>query len=145
MNIVKFLKTAFFIEHFRWLFLPFITTFWNYYWKDRWITVNKGHVHSTLKNHSKKVLGMLQILRKETQSLLLTFSIFHVLFSRLSVVDFEYLFAGKGISRVWKLSVVIFIKRETLGQVFFCEFCEIFKNTFFTEELRWLLLTFGYK
>ena len=29
-----------------------------------------------------------------------------------------------------------FIKKETLAQVFFCEFCEIFKNTFFTEHLR---------
>ena len=29
-----------------------------------------------------------------------------------------------------------FIKKETLAQVFSCEFCEIFKNTFFTEQLR---------
>ena len=29
-----------------------------------------------------------------------------------------------------------FIKKETLAQVFFCEFCEIFKNIFFTEHLR---------
>ena len=28
-----------------------------------------------------------------------------------------------------------FIKKETLAQVFSCEFCEIFKNTFFTEHL----------
>ena len=28
-----------------------------------------------------------------------------------------------------------FIKEETLTQVFSCEFCEIFKNTFFTEHL----------
>ena len=27
-----------------------------------------------------------------------------------------------------------FIKKETLAQVFFCEFCEIFKNTFFIED-----------
>ena len=33
-----------------------------------------------------------------------------------------------------------FIKKETLAQVFSCEFCEISKNTFFTEHLRWLLL-----
>ena len=32
------------------------------------------------------------------------------------------------------------IKKETLVQVFFCEFCEIFKNTFFIKYLRWLLL-----
>ena len=29
-----------------------------------------------------------------------------------------------------------FIKKDTLAQVFSCEFCEIFKNTFFTEHLR---------
>ena len=28
-----------------------------------------------------------------------------------------------------------FIKKETLAQVFSCEFCKIFKNTFFTEHL----------
>ena len=27
-----------------------------------------------------------------------------------------------------------FIKKEALAQVFSCEFCEIFKNTFFTEH-----------
>ena len=29
-----------------------------------------------------------------------------------------------------------FIKKETLAQMFSCEFCEISKNTFFTEHLR---------
>ena len=29
-----------------------------------------------------------------------------------------------------------FIKKETLTQVFSCEFCEILKNTFFTEHVR---------
>ena len=33
-----------------------------------------------------------------------------------------------------------FIKKETLAQVFSCEFCEILKKTFFTEHLQWLLL-----
>ena len=28
------------------------------------------------------------------------------------------------------------LKKETLAQVFSCEFCEIFKNTFFKEHLR---------
>ena len=31
--------------------------------------------------------------------------------------------------------VSFLIKLQTLAQVFFCEFCEIFKNTFFTEHL----------
>ena len=29
-----------------------------------------------------------------------------------------------------------FIKKETLSQVFSCEFCEVFKNTFLAEQLR---------
>ena len=33
-----------------------------------------------------------------------------------------------------------FIEKGTLAQVFCCEFCEISKNTFLTEHLRWLLL-----
>ena len=28
------------------------------------------------------------------------------------------------------------LKKETLVQVFSCEFCEIFKNTIFTEHIR---------
>ena len=34
------------------------------------------------------------------------------------------------------LRPAIVIKKRTLMQVFFCEFCEIFKNTFFIEHLR---------
>ena len=34
----------------------------------------------------------------------------------------------------------LFFKKETLAQVLSCEFCEIFKSTFFTEHLWWLLL-----
>ena len=30
----------------------------------------------------------------------------------------------------------VFIKKETLRQVLFCKFCDIFKNTFFIEHLR---------
>ena len=31
-------------------------------------------------------------------------------------------------------------KKEGLAQVLSCEFCDIFKNTFFIEHLLWLLL-----
>ena len=34
-----------------------------------------------------------------------------------------------------------FIKKESLAEVFFCEFCENSKNTFFTEHLKSLLLS----
>ena len=37
----------------------------------------------------------------------------------------------------WGLQLFI---KETLEHVFPCEFCEIFKNTFLREHLRWLLL-----
>ena len=33
-----------------------------------------------------------------------------------------------------------FRKKETLAQVFSCDFWEVFKNSFFIEHLRWLLL-----
>ena len=36
----------------------------------------------------------------------------------------------------WRSSVRNFIEKEILAQVFPCEFCEIFKNTHFTEHLR---------
>ena len=34
-----------------------------------------------------------------------------------------------------EVSACNFIKKETLAQVFFCEFCEITKNIFLTEQL----------
>ena len=34
------------------------------------------------------------------------------------------------------------LQKESLTQVFFCEYCEILKNSFFIEYLRWLLLSF---
>ena len=38
--------------------------------------------------------------------------------------------ATRGVPQTWN-----FIKKETLTQVFSCEYCEISKNTFFTEHL----------
>ena len=38
-----------------------------------------------------------------------------------------------------------FIKKETLAQLLSCEFCKIFKNTFFLEHLRWLFVNIGNK
>ena len=40
----------------------------------------------------------------------------------------------------WKKVFCNIIKKESLAQVFSCEFCEISKNNFFTDHLRWLLL-----
>ena len=36
-----------------------------------------------------------------------------------------------------------FIKKKTPTQVFSCEYCEIFKNSFFMEHIWWLLLSLG--
>ena len=43
---------------------------------------------------------------------------------------------GKDRSRHQRYFTEIEYKKEVLTQVFSCEFCEIFKNTFFTEHLR---------
>ena len=37
-----------------------------------------------------------------------------------------------------------FIKKDTLTHVFSCEFCEISKNTFFTEHLRAIASFYGH-
>ena len=39
------------------------------------------------------------------------------------------------------IPMLLLIPRMPLAQVFSCEFCEISVNTFFTEHLRWLLLS----
>ena len=43
-------------------------------------------------------------------------------------------------SEVTGLRPATLLKKETLAQLFSCKFCKIFKNTFFTEHLRQLLL-----
>ena len=42
---------------------------------------------------------------------------------------------GSHISGMSLQAACNFIKKETLAQVFSCEFCEISKNTFFTEHI----------
>ena len=38
-------------------------------------------------------------------------------------------------NKVAGLRLATLLKKETLAQVFSCDFCEIYKNTFFTEHL----------
>ena len=45
-------------------------------------------------------------------------------------------FIGKHLCQSLFFNACNFIKKETLPLVFSCEFCEFFKNTFFTEHLR---------
>ena len=49
----------------------------------------------------------------------------------------KYLGQGLFFNKVAGLSLKLyyFIKNKTLAQVFFCKFCEISRNTFFTEHL----------
>ena len=44
-------------------------------------------------------------------------------------------FVRKGVLKGLRTEACNFIKKETLAQVFSCEFCEISTNTFFTEHL----------
>ena len=45
-------------------------------------------------------------------------------------------FTGKHVPESFRPKACNFIKKETLAEVFSCEFCEFSKNTFFTEHLR---------
>ena len=73
------------------------------------------------------------------------------------VINGVYKIVKENVSITWKTRKVVFVfweevvqrcsvkkvlRKETLGQVFSCEFCEISKNTFFIEHLLWLLLYF---
>ena len=44
------------------------------------------------------------------------------------------------LNKVAGIKAATLLKKETLAQVLSCGFCEIFKNTYFIEHLRWLLL-----
>ena len=50
----------------------------------------------------------------------------------------KHLCQGLSLKKIagWDAEAWNFMKKETLTQVFSCEFCEIYKNTFFTEHLR---------
>ena len=53
----------------------------------------------------------------------------------------ELLGGGPGLGLVGlQASAYSFIWGETRAQVFSCKFCEMFENTFFIDQLRWLLL-----
>ena len=52
----------------------------------------------------------------------------------------KHLCQGLYFNKGARLRPASLFKKETLVQVFSCEFCEIFENTFFIEHLRWLLL-----
>ena len=67
-------------------------------------------------------------------------------FSRLNVKFWQSM--ASCLTNIFKSGLLVFsggiktcnlIKKETLAQFFSCEFCEIFKSTFFIEHLRWLL------
>ena len=66
-----------------------------------------------------------------------------VLFYEKNVLQNIEKFTGKQLCQCLflnKVEACDFVKKETLAQVFACEFCEIFKKTFFMENLWWLLL-----
>ena len=54
----------------------------------------------------------------------------------LTMAGFQICMVKVFSSRIIGLKPATLIKKETLTQAFFCESCEIFKNTFFTEHFR---------
>ena len=72
------------------------------------------------------------------------------MFCKICVLKNFVKFTGKKLcqspffNKVAGLRPVTLLKKR-LWQMFSCEFREIFRNTFFTEHLRWLLLNKTYK
>ena len=63
------------------------------------------------------------------------FSSFQVV-PHLSKYRYQRWYMKKSVRRNFTKFTENFIKKETLAHVFSCEFCEISKNTFFTENLQ---------
>ena len=66
--------------------------------------------------------------------------LYKVLSEDLSTVDLQNLLLQTSEFLVFSLRSTTLLKEETTGQVFSYEFWKLFKNTFFTEHFRWLLL-----
>ena len=62
------------------------------------------------------------------------------MFLKISQNSQEYTCAGVSFLIKLQAKACKFIKKETLTQMFSWEFCEIFKNSLFTEHLWWLFL-----
>ena len=58
-------------------------------------------------------------------------SVFVCSFAPVSFCIFDYLYWGFWFFVVWFVTPATLLKKETLAQVFSCEFCEISKNTFY--------------
>ena len=56
--------------------------------------------------------------------------------SHLSIWNFSLDLSRSSCSQVFHKIVVLESLKETLAQVYFCKFCEIFKNSISTEHLR---------
>ena len=67
------------------------------------------------------------------------------MFFKIGVLKNFSIFTGKHLCwslllNKWQTFKSAALLKETPTQLFSCEYCEIFKNTFFIEQLRWLLL-----
>ena len=58
------------------------------------------------------------------------------MFLKISQNSQENTCASLFFNKVTGLRFATLLKKETLAQVFSCEFCEIFKNAFFAKHLR---------
>ena len=59
---------------------------------------------------------------------------------KISQISQENTFVGVSLQQSCRPEGLQLYYREAATQVFSCEYCKIFKNNFFIEHLRWLLL-----
>ena len=102
------IKSFFFIDH------------WNHK------TINKTTCRTT---YQQIIANHLHISRRAFE----LFWLFFLRFSRFPDLFGKVFLANK---RVFSKTAYKFNEKETLAQVFSCEFCEIFKNPFFREHLQ---------
>ena len=96
-------------------------------------------LHMLLINFSCPLFGLLHFFHRTLRTEFKTQKLPPELFCNKGVLRNLVKFTAK---HLWQslffnkvASACNFIKKETLAQVFYCEFCEISKNNFFTEHL----------
>ena len=97
-------------------------------------SIGKEHFNVFITEPFIEKMGFFGIQQRSSEGAT-TEDLYKKLFLKISQYSLDNTYVGVSFNKVAGLQACNFIK-ETPAQVFFCEYCEIFKNTFFTEHLR---------
>ena len=105
-----------------------------YFILNREILINQIKIYLIIVNLVSKVVGLQKSSKILTTEATTRGLLWKKVFFKISQYSQENTYARVYFLVKLQVDVCNLIKKETLAQVFSCEFCEIFKNTYFTEH-----------